>query len=69
MQTEVVELLSYNAVKVLVEYGHNTQVSLILKNLILSSALFLLLGFPVTFSHWCTSVPIHLPVSLSGRNT
>ena len=23
MQTEVVELLSYNAVKVLVEYGHN----------------------------------------------
>ena len=24
MQTEEVELLSYNAVKVLVEYGHNT---------------------------------------------
>ena len=52
MQTEVVELLSYNVVKVLVEYGHNFPSKSDSKNLILSSALFLLLGFPVTSGHW-----------------
>ena len=63
MQTEVVELLSYNAVKVLVEYGHNIPSKSNSEEPDLSSALFLLLGYPVTFGHWCTTVPIHPPVS------
>ena len=61
MQTEVVELLSYNAVKVI-----TSQVSLILKNLIISCALFFLLGFNYFWSlvHHCSNSSLSVLISV-----